>query len=480
MFVKLAGRTVVIIGGGEIAEGKIPGLFVAGARVRVVAPTATRQIAAWAGQGELLWVAREFSPSNLEGASLAIAATSAAGVNHAVFQECEDRGIFCNSVDDTENCHFYYGAVVQRGDLQLAISTNGKSPALAQRIRKELEEGYGEEYAGWLEKLGATRDVLRAKAGAPERTKALLHRLASQEMFDRFRNSSAAALRTPAARTQVGNQPEPLAEGRARGPWPAATAKVYLVGAGPGDPELLTVRAARLLHAAEVVLHDSLVSREVLDQISPVAKIIDVGKRAGQKLLTQDEINALLVSYAQDHEVVVRLKGGDPAIFGRAGEEIEALRRAKLPFEIVPGVTAATAAAAAAKISLTDRRAASQVLLTTFSRGSDGALMDWSAVSSATTLVLYMPGPDYAEVSRRLLAGGLPRELPCAVISAASKASQQVRWSTISHLATEAKLPAPALLIVGYVAGPHVQEISEQAWSMLEVALPASPVSRLI
>jgi len=256
--------------------------------------------------------------------------------------------------------------------------------------------------------------------------------------------------------------------------------KVYLIGAGPGDPELLTRKAVRLLQQARVVLHDSLVSREVLAEISPAAEIIDVGKRAGQKLLTQDEINSLLISYAHDGKLVVRLKGGDPGIFGRAGEEIDALRRAHVPFEIVPGITAATAAAAAAGISLTDRRVASQVLLTTFSRGSDGAQMDWGCVTSTTTLVVYMPGPDYAEVSTRLRDGGLPADLPCAVISAASSARQVVCWSTISSLATEEKVPAPALLIVGRVASQHAKEIGEQAWAALDESIPAPSITRLI
>jgi uroporphyrin-III C-methyltransferase len=261
---------------------------------------------------------------------------------------------------------------------------------------------------------------------------------------------------------------------------PAIIAKVYLVGAGPGDPELLTQKAARLLQNTDIVLHDSLVSREVLDLITPNAEIIDVGKRAGQKLLTQDEINSLLVSYAVQNKMVVRLKGGDPTIFGRAGEELDALRRANVPYEIVPGVTAATAAAAAAGISLTDRRAASQVLLTTFSRGENGKQMDWGAVTSTTSLVLYMPGAEYAEVSARLRDGGLPADLPCAIVSAASGARQMVRWSNISRLATEAKLPAPALLIVGRVAAQRAHEISEQAWAALDESPPAASTTRWI
>jgi uroporphyrin-III C-methyltransferase len=240
--------------------------------------------------------------------------------------------------------------------------------------------------------------------------------------------------------------------------------KVYLVGAGPGDPELLTLKAARLLAQADIVLHDSLVSREVLERISPGAKVIDVGKRCGKKLLTQDEINALLVSYSASHEVVVRLKGGDPSIFGRAGEELETLRNANVEFEVVPGVTAALGAAAVAGISLTDRRVASQVLLTTFSRGLDANAMDWGCLTPATTLVLYMPGPDYTEVGRRLAEAGLPEDLPCVIVSGASGSQQQVRWSTVGGLATEEKLPAPALMIVGRVASQQIREIGDAFW----------------
>jgi uroporphyrin-III C-methyltransferase len=250
--------------------------------------------------------------------------------------------------------------------------------------------------------------------------------------------------------------------------------KVYLIGAGPGDPDLLTVKAARLLERATIVLHDSLVSREVLDLIPPTAQIIDVGKRCGQKLLTQDEINALLVSYAASHETVIRLKGGDPLVFGRAGEEIEALRRAVVPFEIVPGITAAIGAAAAAGISLSDRRAASQIVITTYSRRSDPTTadpfavtpqLDWAAISNSTTLVLYMPGADYAEVARRLREAGQPDDLSCVIVSNATTPQQQIRWTTVGTLSSEAKLPAPALLIVGRVATHQIQEIAATAWA---------------
>jgi uroporphyrin-III C-methyltransferase len=234
--------------------------------------------------------------------------------------------------------------------------------------------------------------------------------------------------------------------------------KVYLVGAGPGDPELLTLKAARLLASAEVVLHDALVSREVLAMISRDAELIDVGKRAGKKLLTQDEINSLLVNYAQKNKMVVRLKGGDPLLFGRAGEEIEALQRTQVDFEIVPGITAAIGAAVGAKISLTDRRVASQVLFTTFSRGESGNWLNWAAVTPETTIAIYMPGRHYGEVAERLIENGLSPETPCVVVSQATRAAQKVRWSNIAALASESELPAPAILLVGRVATQTVDE----------------------
>jgi len=228
--------------------------------------------------------------------------------------------------------------------------------------------------------------------------------------------------------------------------------KVYLVGGGPGDPELLTLKAAKLLAQAEVVLYDSLVSGEVLAHIRQGALLVDVGKRAGKKLLTQDEINGLLVNYAKEGKSVVRLKGGDPLLFGRAGEEMEAMRAAGVEFEIVPGVTAAVGAAVAAKLSLTDRRCASQVLFTTFSRGETGNWLNWAAITPETTVAIYMPGAHYGEVAERLIENGLAAETPCVIVSQATRAEEQVRWSNLAALSDHDRLPAPSLLLVGRVA----------------------------
>jgi uroporphyrin-III C-methyltransferase len=237
--------------------------------------------------------------------------------------------------------------------------------------------------------------------------------------------------------------------------------KVYLVGGGPGDPELLTLKAAKILGCADIVLHDALVSREVLAVAAAGAELIDVGKRSGKKLLTQEEINALLVSYAQSHQVVVRLKGGDPLLFGRAGEEISALRHAGVEFEIVPGITAGFGAAAAAGFSLTERRVASQVLFTTIQRDTDNRSIQWGGISSTTTLVLYMPGTDYARVMQQLRDAGWPEDMPCAIVSQASGKDQEVRSTVLAKLADEGALPAPAIMVVGRVVAEVAEEIGQ-------------------
>jgi siroheme synthase-like protein len=198
IFVKLKGRLVVLVGAGEVAVGKIPGLLRAGARVRVIAPEVHTSFVELIRSGKIEWVGREFEPNDLVGATFVIAATSAPGVNAAVYREAEARGILCNAVDDIENCHFYYGSIVQRGDLQIAISTNGKSPALAQRLRQELEQQFGPEYELWLDWLGAARELLRAVEDGPqsngesgkESSKKMLHHLASRRMYERFVNET--------------------------------------------------------------------------------------------------------------------------------------------------------------------------------------------------------------------------------------------------------------------------------------------------
>jgi uroporphyrin-III C-methyltransferase len=239
---------------------------------------------------------------------------------------------------------------------------------------------------------------------------------------------------------------------------------VYLLGAGPGDPELLTLKSLRILRSANIVLHDSLVSAEILALIPATAECIDVGKRAGHRLLTQDDINALLIAAAHKYEIVVRLKGGDPLLFGRAAEEIQALRDANVSVEVVPGISAAFASAAAAQISLTDRRVASRVLFTTFSRSADARLFSGVDLSPDTTVVVYMPGPDYSEVSRWLLDANLVPDTPVQLVSKASQPDQFTQTTTIAALANLPLLPAPALLIVGRVVAQSADHANTINW----------------
>jgi uroporphyrin-III C-methyltransferase len=228
--------------------------------------------------------------------------------------------------------------------------------------------------------------------------------------------------------------------------------KVYLVGAGPGDPELLTLKALRLLRTADAVLHDDLVAPEILKLASPRARVHHVGKRCGKKKVSQEEIHFLMIALAQAGMQVVRLKGGDPLVFGRAGEEMEALRRAEVPYEIVPGITSALGAAAAAQIPLTHRTTSSAIVLITAHQadGSDGA--NWNKLaSSGATLVIYMPGRDYSEVASKLKSAGLPADVPCAVIARATKPDQQTYFTTLAQLSRSPKVQAPSLLVVGEV-----------------------------
>ena len=228
--------------------------------------------------------------------------------------------------------------------------------------------------------------------------------------------------------------------------------KVFLVGAGPGDPELLTVKALRLLSTADAVLYDELVSPEILKEISPTAQIHNVGKRCGKKKTQQEEINFLMIALADSGLRVVRLKSGDPMIFGRAGEEIEALRKANVEFEIVPGVTSALGAAAAAQIPLTHRTTSSAVVLITAQQAANSDEADWNKLAaSGATLVIYMPGHDYTPTAAKLKAAGLAADTPCVIVSRATTPDQRMFWTNVCELPFSPRLQAPTLLVVGEV-----------------------------
>lgn len=229
--------------------------------------------------------------------------------------------------------------------------------------------------------------------------------------------------------------------------------RVYLIGAGPGDPDLLTRKAYRLLQAADVVLHDDLVSPDILALAPPHAQVFSVGKRCGRRSITQEDINFLMVSCAQSGLAVVRLKSGDPEIFGRLGEEIEALRQARIDFAIVPGVTAACAAAASAGIPLTDRRLASELVFLTGHRApSRSPGQGWGRLSAGTTVVVYMPGSNYEGLAEQLCEAGLSPDTPCLIVASVSRPEEQRQLITLEHLPQAWLRVAPSVLIVGALA----------------------------
>ena len=430
IFLQLDGRTGLLVGAGAVALDKICSLLKTGVRLRVVAPEAREEIRALAAEGKLEWVPRAFVPNDLDGMFLAIAATSAPEVNAVVYHTAVERGVLCNSVDDIPHCDFFFGSVVQRGSLQIAVSTSGESPAMAQRLRREIDAQLPQDIGPWLTQLGDLRREVLAIHPAGENRKALLHQLAQRQLCESESCPSRILAHAPP-------RPNISSEG-----------KVYLVGAGPGDPDLLTLRALRLIQSAHIILHDDLVPQAILSHALQ-AEIINVGKRCGQKSITQQEINALMIVHVRASRTVVRLKSGDPLIFGRAAEEMAALREAGVAFEVVPGITAAFAAAAAVQFSLTDRHSASSVIFSTGHHAQSHNNAPLPAKEDATRVV-YMPGRDLKLLAAEWIAEGLPADLPCALVSHAAQPDQQVRCTTLAALGDEAPLATPSLLLAGW------------------------------
>jgi len=461
IFLKLAGRRCLLVGAGNVALDKIGSLLPTGLRLRVVAPAARPEIQQLAASGQLEWMQRPFEAADLDGSFLVIAATDSAEVNATVYREAIKRNIPCNSVDDIPNCDFFFGSLVTRGQLQVAISTSGASPALAQRLRKEIDEQLPQDIGPWLEALGQLRrEVLNAYPAGEER-RLLLHELAQRPVCANEDCPTRQLAFPPAppqedfydeSNTVYGDFPD-LSQSFSAEPGSSSPETVYLVGAGPGDPELLTVKALRLLQTADVILHDDLVPQAILDPASPSALVVNVGKRCGVKHITQDEINALMIDHARNGRCVVRLKSGDPLLFGRAAEELAALALAGVPAQIVPGITSAFAAAAAVGCSLTDREIASCV---TFSTGHHAPSNERATEPQPvhSTRVVYMPGRDLHLLAAEWLAQGLPPELPCAVVSQASQPGQTVKITPLAELGESEQAAAPSLVIAGWVVKP--------------------------
>ena len=466
VFFDLAGQKVLVVGGGEVALRKVSLLERTGASISVVAPHISPELMERAAAGKLSVAVREFAPEDLDGARLVIVATSRRAVNRWISTLSESRKIPVNVVDDREASRFIVPAIIDRDPVLVAVSTGGTSPVLARRLRERLEALIPAkigDLAAWLNELrAATRRKLRDVDERRRYFEAVVDGPAAR----RFTLGDVRGARRIAQQLLTTTSAAPRAAG-----------EVTLVGAGPGDPELLTLKALRALQDADVILHDRLVSAEVLDLARRDAVRICVGKAAGTLGSTQEEINALLIEHAKQGKRVVRLKGGDPFVFGRGGEELQALAAAQIAFSVVPGITAALGAAAYAGIPLTHRDHAHAVTFVTGHFQDDGVAgrePDWHALAKpGTTAVFYMGLARLDRIVAQLVEHGAPDTRPAAIIAQASTARQRVIESTLGGIAdavARAGIDSPALLVVGDVVALH----SSLAWFSPGAALDLS------
>ena len=444
VFFDLKDQSVLVVGGGEVALRKVSLLERTGAQITVVAPWIASELRDRAARGALQLQEREFAPGDLDGARLVIVATSQRAINRWIAQLADVRHIPVNVVDDREASRFIVPAIVDRDPVLVAVSTGGAAPVLARRLRERLEtlipQRFG-ELALWLRGLRET---------GMERLRDTQER---RRFFENLIDGAAAKRFLDGDRHGAMDVAQRLLDGTAGAARPAG--EVTLVGAGPGDPELLTLKALRALQDADVILHDRLVSPAILDLARRDATLIPVGKTAGCKSTSQQDINALLVEHARLGRRVVRLKGGDPFIFGRGGEELETLVHAGIAFSVVPGITAALGVGAYAGIPLTHRDHAHSVTFVTGHADKDGREPDWRALGApGATAVFYMGLARLHIIVQKLAEHGAPATLPAALVAHGTLANQQVVTATLGTLVAavgQARLESPALLIVGEV-----------------------------
>jgi len=442
MFLDLRGRLVVVVGGGAVAGRKVGLLLAAGARVRIVAPRLEPGLARHRDQGRVQFLEAPFDASQLEGAMLVIAATGRPEVNRAVAAAAAARGTFVNSVDDPGASSCLMPSIIDRSPLVVAIGTGGSSPTLARRVRAQLESLLPARLGELAQLAGRARERVRRALPQIERRRRFWDGLFSGSIATRVYAGDLAGAEAQLTRELAHAEAQPRGE-------------VYLIGAGPGDPDLLTLRALQLLQQADVVLYDRLVSDAVLGRVRRDAECVYVGKESGQHRITQQRIHALLLEYAGRGLRVARLKGGDPFIFGRGGEEIDALAAAGIPVTVVPGITAALGAAASAGLPLTQRGVAQSVTLVT-AMGEGAEALDWRGLAATgQTVVFYMGIAQLPRIVSHLFENGAPRRRPAAIIERATLPGQRVVAGTLEDIAERAHahgISAPALLLVGDIA----------------------------
>ncbi|WP_180104385.1 siroheme synthase CysG [Acinetobacter sp. YH12108] len=439
---KLQQQPCLIVGGGHIAYRKAVLLQKAGAVISVVAPEIEARlleiVQATAGQ----YVQAPFnSEIPLRSYRLVIAATNDAGVNRQVFEDCEAENVLVNSVDDPPHCRFMVPAIIDRSPLIISVASNGTSPVLSRQIRTQLEATIPHGMGKLAEFSGKWRSAVKAKITNPDERRIFWEDLYASPLKEQIFNDNLA-------------EADRLIE-QALNEWQKPKGEVYLVGAGPGDPELLTLKALRLMQQADVVIYDRLVSAPIMDLCRRDAEKIYVGKARSNHAVPQEGINALLVKYASEGKRVCRLKGGDPFIFGRGGEEIEELFAAGVAFQVVPGITAASGCSAYAGIPLTHRDYAQSVRFLTGHLKEGSPELPWNElVYENQTLVLYMGLVGLEKICAQLIEHGQRPDMPVALVSKGTTPEQKVVVGTLQDIASkvnEHHIQAPTLTIIGEV-----------------------------
>ncbi len=449
IFMRIKGARCIVVGGGEVATRKVSMLLKADAAVEVIAPELCEPLKVQFLAGDIDYIQSTFEVSQLNGAVLVIAATDDEDVNTEVSNAAKAQNIPVNVVDSPALCTFTMPSIVDRSPVVIAISSNGAAPVLARLIRAKLETMIPASYGRLAYLAREFRDAVKAKFSDTQSRRIFWEKTFQGPIAELMFSGQERAAKIA------------LADSIKSGDSTAQHGEVYLVGGGPGDPDLLTFRALRLMQQCDVCVYDKLVSKEVMELVRRDAELINVGKARDKHTLPQEEINLLLVTLAKEGKRVLRLKGGDPFIFGRGGEEIETLMENGVPFQVVPGITAANGVSSYAGIPLTHRDYAQSCIFTTGhlklreGQQEHTVELDWPALTRPNqTVVIYMGLVGLAQICAQLIANGLDASTPAAVIQQGTTSKQKVVVGDLSDLAAKgasAELKPPCLIIVGHV-----------------------------
>lgn len=443
IFIHIHNRRCLVVGGGRVAARKLRTLARAGANITLVAPQLDTVLARSVDALAVTHISREFEDSDVSDYALVVAATDSLTINERIAGLAKGKGIPVNVANQPELGTFIFPSVIDREPVTIAVSTGGSSPALARWLRGHLETIIPDRFGELARLIACYRETVKRKYPTVSQRMRFWERALHGRLSEfLFHNQPRKAAEILDQHLQLGLDETPVGE-------------VYLVGAGPGDPDLLTFRALRLIQQADIVLYDRLVSRSILDLVPRGTELIYVGKARSDHSVPQDKINQTLVEYARQGRRVVRLKGGDPFIFGRGGEEIDGLAMHDVPFQVVPGITAASGCAAYAGIPLTHRDYAQSCIFVTGHTRNNTLDLNWEAlVQPRQTIVVYMGLTGLDILCRELTARGVPGQTPAALVERGTTPEQRVIAATLADLATlvdKAQVQAPTLVIIGHV-----------------------------